>query len=371
MIGVVWKMKIAIVTIYDGNNMGSFLQAVALKYILEDMGHSIYFVQRMTEEENLNLFLNRSFSRPRPFPLNILADIKRSIFNRMEDKKKRDEIKKIYDVLSIERNNLPILAPNRLEEIDLIICGSDEIWNFQNTSISVPFYTCLGYGRSIRKIAYAVSVGSSSEKDFINHPDIVNSICNFDKIFPRDTHSKNVLEKTLERPLEIVCDPTLLVDRKRLDQRGGRVIKGSYIMLYAYDLTKEEKIYLKKFSKDHNLPIISILHYSDIADQILVASPYEFANIIKHADYCYTSTFHGTIFCTIFAKRFAYKSRRIKVKQVGEYMNVQDREWVSGSYDVFRTLMETDIDRNVIDNTLSAIKIRNSRILKDIIDETN
>ncbi len=352
-------MKIGIVTIYDGNNMGSFLQAVALKCILEDMNHSVVFVQRMTEEENLKMFLNRPFSKPRQFPFNYFAIFKRFICNRSEDRKRRDEIKKIYDVLSIERNYLPKVEPNDLSDIDLLICGSDEIWNFDNTSISVPFYTCQSYGENIRKIAYAVSVGTSSVKDFKKHPEIVNSISLFDKVFPRDQHSKEVLEKVLNRPLELVCDPTLLVEKKRLYAKTERLIKEPYIMVYAYDLSNEEQTKLIEFSKEQGMPIISIFHYLRIANKIVVDSPYMFENFISNAEYCYTSTFHGTIFCTLFAKRFLYHPRRLKVKEVAEYIGIEDRLWSTGDYAEFKRRMMEAVNRIEVDKKLDRIKREN------------
>ena len=364
-------MKIGIVTIYDGNNMGSFLQAVALKFAIEDLGHEVVFIERMTAEENLKLFLNRSFSKPRPFPLNYIAVIKRAIFNYSQDKKRRDEIKKIYDVLSKERISLPTVSVDSIYDLDLIICGSDEIWNFNNTSISVPFYTCLNYGFNIRKIAYAVSIGSSSTEDFEKHSDVINVIKTFDRIFPRDIHSQEVLEGLLNTRLKTVCDPTLLVDRNRMDDSFKIPYDGEYIMLYAYDLSNEEKKYLKRFSKEHGIPIFSVLHYSEIADKIITESPFHFAGIIKNSSYCYTSTFHGTIFCTLFANKFVYRSRRLKVKQVAETMGVQDREWISGTYNEFKEMMECKLDRIRIDNTLNEIKKNNNDLLKGIIENAN
>ena len=37
-------MKIGIVTVYDGLNYGSFLQAYAMKRFLEDKGHEVLFM---------------------------------------------------------------------------------------------------------------------------------------------------------------------------------------------------------------------------------------------------------------------------------------------------------------------------------------
>ena len=42
-------MKIGIVTIYESiTNLGSFLQGYAMKIVLEEMGHEVFFVQKET-----------------------------------------------------------------------------------------------------------------------------------------------------------------------------------------------------------------------------------------------------------------------------------------------------------------------------------
>lgn len=360
-------MNIGIVTIYDGNNMGSFLQAVALKMALEDLGHEVIFIERMTEEENLNMFVNRPFSRPRPFPLNYIARVKRAMLNGKEDRLRRQEIKKIYEVLSRERKNLKKIGSAEADKLDLIICGSDEIWNFRNTSISVPFYVCKDYGQNVRKIAYAVSIGTSEINDFMKKDEVLEAISGFDYVFPRDNHSKKVLSFLMNRELDIACDPTLLVKKERLVRNIKRDNNSRYILVYAYDLSDSEQKYLKRFSSEMRLPIISILHYLKIADEIITASPYDFGNIIADAEYCYTSTFHGTIFCTLFAKKFMYHARRPKVGEVANYLKIDDREWNIGSYDEFKSRMMETVDRERIEKTLTDIRESNvDRLIKTI-----
>lgn len=363
-------MKIGIVTIYDGNNMGSFLQAIALKDVLEGMGHEVVFVERMTEEENLHMFMNRPFSKLRRFPLNSIASVKRFFLNQTDDRKRREEIKKIYDILSIERLSLPKVKISDIEDINLLICGSDEIWNFNNTSISVPFYTCQNYGQNIKKIAYAVSIGTSSVCDFNKRIDIISAISKFHYIFPRDYHSKEVLDETLGMNLDIVCDPTLLVERERLCGKTERLVTEPYIMVYAYDLTEKEQQLLHEFSNEVGLPIISVYHYLKVANRIVTESPYLFAALVANAEYCYTSTFHGTIFCALFAKRFLYYPRRSKVKEVAQYLDIEDRLWMNGDYYHFKAKMIEDINRIKIDRKLEVIKKKNIEKLKQVISDS-
>lgn len=360
-------MNIGIVTIYDGNNMGSFLQAIALKEVVERMGHKVYFVQRMTDDENYEMFVNRPFSRPRAFPLNYIASLKRFLVNRSEDNKKREEIKKIYSILKKDRGNLPVIKIDELDKIDLIICGSDEIWNFKNTSISVPFYTCCNFGQEIHKIAYAVSVGISDVQDFEQNKTVKDAIGKFDAIFVRDNHSKEVVDCITHSNNEIVCDPTLLIERGKLKLYDSNIDE-KYFMIYAYELTKKEQDYIKKFADEMGLTIISVLHYSPIADKIITESPYAFASIVSNAEYCYTSTFHGTIFCTLFAKKFAYRARRPKVREVAQYLDVVDRDWRGESYSEFKNIMLADLDRVKVDDHLNSIRESNLKQFIDIID---
>ena len=56
-------MKIGIVTIYNGNNFGAYLQAYALKKYLEKQGNSVYHIKINKESEASVLLL-----LPAPLP---------------------------------------------------------------------------------------------------------------------------------------------------------------------------------------------------------------------------------------------------------------------------------------------------------------
>ena len=44
-------MKVGIVTVYDSNNFGSYLQAYALKKVIENLGHNVQFIKFRAEKE--------------------------------------------------------------------------------------------------------------------------------------------------------------------------------------------------------------------------------------------------------------------------------------------------------------------------------
>lgn len=136
-------MKIGIVTIYESiTNMGSFLQAYAMKGVLEEMGHQVYFIQNVPPA----ILLKQCLCKINP---------KREILLRL--------FKARFFISDMKYLN--ILPKDRVseEKLDLLIYGSDEIWNLDNSYFQEDLFWGLGLDR-IRKMAYAVSIGAMSDK---------------------------------------------------------------------------------------------------------------------------------------------------------------------------------------------------------------
>lgn len=138
-------MKIAIVTVYDSIvNFGSFLQAYAMSQVLESRGHEVFFVRRMPNDEILKRF-------------NRLAKIQNGVFSKNGIKAKllsqrskyviqreMDANKNRYKCSLSDWESIKIINPDEIEDhgIQLVICGSDEIWNIHNKDIDLDFYSC-------------------------------------------------------------------------------------------------------------------------------------------------------------------------------------------------------------------------------------
>ena len=52
-------MKITIVTPYDSANYGAYLQALANKIFLEELGHSVFFYKWRSPKKRKQLFLGK------------------------------------------------------------------------------------------------------------------------------------------------------------------------------------------------------------------------------------------------------------------------------------------------------------------------
>ena len=142
-------MKVGILTVYDSNNFGSYLQAYALKKVIEEMGHSVKFIKFRTEKEVKKIYY--------PSRKNLLHYLKSYSFNTkkynlfLEDRKNFEEIS-IKDV--------------KKDTFDIVIIGSDECWNVKTQTFRNKCF----YGIDIpteKKVAFAISCGKAVTEDLV------------------------------------------------------------------------------------------------------------------------------------------------------------------------------------------------------------
>lgn len=365
-------MKIAIVTVYDSVvNFGSFLQAYAMSKVLESRGHEVFFVRRMPNDEILKRFnrlakIQNSVSSKKGIKAKFLSQRSKYVIQREMDANKNRYKCSLSDWKSIK-----IIDPAEIEDcgIQLVICGSDEIWNIHNKDIDLDFYSC-GWVKHIPKLAYAISSGNSKTSEYLNDPEFFNAVGDFCKILPRDQMTQSMISDITNVKESIVCDPTLLLgqDGFTLTNKGKEF--GKYILVYSYFLTRKEKKFIKKYARNNGLKIISPCIYSSIADEVVYTSALDFPSLVFNAECVYTTTFHGTIFSLMFAKRFCALSRLPKVANLLEQLETYDHELnLDFSYDDFCSVLNKFADRSVIGDGLNRLKSTSEDILWKAIEE--
>lgn len=365
-------MKIAIVTVYDSVvNFGSFLQAYAMSKVLESRGHEVFFVRRMPNDEILKRFnrlakIQNSVSSKKGIKAKFLSQRSKYVIQREMDANKNRYKCSLSDWKSIK-----IIDPAEIEDcgIQLVICGSDEIWNIHNKDIDLDFYSC-GWVKHIPKLAYAISSGNSKTSEYLNDPEFFNAVGDFCKILPRDQMTQSMISDITNVKESIVCDPTLLLgqDGFTLTNKGKEF--GKYILVYSYFLTRKEKKFIKKYARNNGLKIISPCIYSSIADEVVYTSALDFPSLVFNAECVYTTTFHGTIFSLMFSKRFCALSRLPKVANLLEQLETYDHELnLDFSYDDFCAVLNKFADRSVIGDGLNRLKSTSEDILWKAIEE--
>lgn len=362
-------MKIAIVTVYDSIvNYGSFLQAYALGEVINAMGHEVYFVRRMNDDDILSRFdeiIKRQNAVGGEMSLqNLLKNIKKKLVIHREIRANRIRI----DCFKRDWSNFRIIDADQLEAegINLIICGSDEIWNIHNADIDLEFYGC-GWNNKIPKIAYAISSGNTLMDEVVENHTFIEAVRQFNRLLPRDEMTKNLVEAITAAGEDIVCDPTILLGRNGFNI-GENKIRKPYMLVYSYYLTKEEKSNLRRYAKEHGLRIISACINLSIADEVVYVSSLEFPSLISHAECVYTTTFHGTIFSLMFAKRFCVMPRLPKVENLIEQAGAIKNACTNNvAYNEFERIMDYIPDYSMIYDALEKMKEGSFDKLKKVL----
>ena len=143
-------------------------------------------------------------------------------------------------------------------------------------------------------------------------------------------------------PVDVVADPTYLLSYDEwLDLiPNDKVVEDHYVLCYFLGDNETIKQYARDFSNIKGLRLVSILsnecNSDDIkyADEVVIGkSPDEFVNLIRHADYVLTDSFHGLAFSIINHKQFLifYRnrvnvtSRNSRIDNIVRSWGVEDR----------------------------------------------
>ena len=360
-------MNIAIVTVYDSIvNFGSFLQAYALGKVLTEAGHTVYYVRRMSEQEICNRFDNLAVKQNKSYGKSILKKVKNKIIVHREqeaNKKRFQCLKKDWDCFSIIE-----IEELKKNKIDIVICGSDEIWNLHNSDIDFPFYSCSQI-QGIPKLAYAISSGDTRVTELLENSDYLGYIGDFNCILPRDTMTQELVKSVTGEYVDTVCDPTILLgkDNFTLTDCGKKI--GKYMLVYSYYLTMKEKNFIKKYARENHLKIVSPCIYVGVADEIIYTSALNFPSLIAHAECVYTTTFHGAIFSLMYAKKMCCSPRLPKVSNLLKSADAEEYSFNStASYKNFCDVISRKKEQYRIDSALEKMKINSEIELKKSIE---
>ena len=280
--------KIGITTFYNAFNYGAFLQCYALQKVLEKK-YNVSIIEYSCPKIKKNYSLIK------------IDNIKRFIKSIIFIKKNKKRIKVFRECIN---NNFVLTKLD--DNYDVVIAGSDQIWNIELTGGFDNVYT-LNCFENVKKISYATSIGKESiiPKNAELYKNIINNI---DFVSVREESAKKELEKIVSKKIKVNLDPTLLLTKDEWNEKTTKNnLPEKYIFSYFVGVTQEnyetlnlitDKLGMKTISYSENVKEKNLLKdcYSD--------SPFEFITKIKNAEMVFTSSFHATVFSIIFNKKF-------------------------------------------------------------------
>lgn len=316
--------KVGILSFWNIPNYGGFMQLYALqkvlskRYIDSDVKQIAYLNKShfdayysVLDKSFKNCFINLNFYRK------LYSNLKRC-----------DEIKKIKNFIkyyeyiphyNVINNNLDNL------NLDVLVLGSDIIWDYNVKFFGNDKYLFGNNIKALKKISYAPSFGTVTEKNKI--PEYVKlGLKNLTDISVRDKKSKLIAEKICNKNVEIVLDPTLMwnfIDDSNIVEPS---IKERYIIVYGSFFSDELIKDAKDYCKSNNIKMICLnslddrFEWCDFTINQEKLSPFEWAGYFKNAHAIMTSTYHGLLFGIIFKKKIVFYPTNFIVDKAEEFI---------------------------------------------------
>lgn len=315
-------MKIGIMSMQRVINYGSYMQALSLKKILEELGHEVVFVDYKAEpsiqhRRSLSYWLNRgarSLRNTGPFwaAANILRG--RPVGYRLQKEYFAEELAFLP---ALKELGVDYEKQHYHTSVDALIIGSDEVFNCLQNADNVGYSMEL-FGKNNRAkilLSYAASFGNTTLerlKQYRVERVIGSYLCKFDAISVRDENSADIVRTlTGKEPLQHL-DPALIGGIEKLQWEDCK--ERNYLAVYAYPnrISSEEGKEIVSFAQEKGLRILSLCGKQNIREFETVEgiSPFQILSYIKNASYVVTDTFHGTIFSAICHVPFAVYCRR-------------------------------------------------------------
>lgn len=288
-------MKIGILTFHDAHNYGAALQAFALQEYIKSKGHEVFFL-----DYHLN-YVNkyyRWFNLSKIIRKNVLAGLKE--FVRLPLRRKRYKmfnlfIEKNFHLLQVEKTGLD-------KKLDLLIVGSDQLWNYVLTGGFNNLYWGNIPGYTKPMITYAISMEVQPADDIIKDK-IKKCIKNFDGISVRENTLRKTLQPLTNKEIRLCLDPTMLVSIDIWNKVvSSPIIKDPYVLLYQVRSSKTAEIIASKIADMYKCKVVKLYASADEESDTVCfgAGPSEFLNLIKYAKHVVSVSFHGTIFPLVF-----------------------------------------------------------------------
>lgn len=311
-------MKIGIVSLYYKNhNYGGLLQAYALTHYLNSHG---FEAEQVTWD-----FLDGLKRRPRKgnkAKKKTAISAAKQIAGNMIEKANQKNYESRHQAFDRFERIIPhsdcVYTYKNIEactsDYDAFISGSDQVWNMEwyNPENFLSFVP-----EDMKKISYAASM-PNIKLSLQQQETLRNHLERFQSLSVREQSTSDMLAKLLDRNVEWVLDPTLLLTQDEWKQVSSPYeIKEKYILCFYLSGHQPIRTLAKLFSKKVNLPIVTFAnlggtYLTDVMFgkyKVYDAGPDAFLSLIMNAEFVLTDSFHATVFANIFRKKYFVFSR--------------------------------------------------------------
>lgn len=369
--------NIGIITFHASYNCGSMLQTYALKTKLEQLGHTCQIIDfsNKGQQEIYSVYArNKSIK-------DLIRNIIIYTYHRRIERNYESYEEFIQKYFSLTSQKYECLEQLSDDGFDAIIAGSDQIWNITIADGDDAYF--LPWVKCAKKIAYAPSFGAKSPLVFAKNPDIYKQyISEFDSLSVREKNGQKWIKELTGLDAEIIIDPTLFhnIDVYNVIRDTKLVLPDKYIFYYSPGYSRDINFLVKKISSKYNLPVIAFnsrnfyVRGMGFSKFLLpsIENPSSYLTLIKNATMVITTSFHGTVFSSLYKKCFwTVKNKGMfgdddRVQTLMDTFNLSDRMIEIKFNPDFNYLSPKDY--SIFDRNLERERIKATAYLKKALD---
>ena len=288
---MVFPRRVGVLTFHRCINYGSYWQALCLVEGLRSRGHDAVLLDHHSGRVNMaewRCALHPIPEAPRGSHREAYVEKTRKFFA-------------AFNALPLSRP-FPLDAPEQAEATDVILVGSDEVWNQRH-----PWYgnVPLFYGQGLktgRLASYAASFGNQSATETLDQH-WSSLLDRFDAISVRDANSEALVRSALRRDPTMVLDPCLMFSD--IIPKDSPDEQSEYALVYGHGFPDWLVERVTAWAREGGVRLVSIGYDNSWADvQQIQAGPHDFAAFVAGAKAVITNFFHGCVFSLVNNKPF-------------------------------------------------------------------
>jgi len=355
------RTKIGVLTFHRCINYGSYWQAKCLVEGLRHRGADAVLLDHFSRRVCLAEWkCGYRPTLPTPVP-------------RSDRELYRKKVRKFFDCfeqLPLSRR-FHLDAPLGSGEYDVVVVGSDEVWNLYH-----PWYGKRGifFGQGLRAkrfVSYAASFGNYPLEYGLGHP-WSQWLSHFAAISVRDHNSRALVQNSTGSEPEIVLDPCLQFPLEP-DERDTTPATRNYAAVYGHNFSPEFVRAIRSWASRRNVRLISIGYRNDWAhEQWLTADPHDFVNFIRRANAVVTNFFHGCVFALRGVKPFVCEAAPYRHNKLSSLMNTVGGEDhlvnAAAPEQRYFDALDKPIDPSILSN-IDRMRTRSSRYLNGAVPD--
>lgn len=381
--------RIGVMTYCHCQNYGAELQAYALQETLRRIGWQSEIIQfertPITRQQKCYKVARAIFTRIRRRPFHGWGDVMKimlqPVMRRLNHPSREALVgnklrsSRFEEFWATYENHTEKIDAVNLSDLnyDVLIAGSDQIWNWLQTGDMSPYFLMFG-SEECRKLSYAASLSESYIPR--KYRDIyVSGLKNLDFVSVRESLTQAELQKLTSKPVEVVLDPTLLLTPSDWSEVWSDAIQIEEPYIFSYSLN-ESTMYAKKvatLASTFGMKVVDIRsspwgtgrpEFINVFD----AGPREFLYLLAHSKFVVTNSFHGTIFALNFHIPFLsllnpVSGTNSRILSIVQELGVQDRAVCDADPCAIRNALLNEIDFDRVEKRRAVLDERSRRFL--------